>query len=212
MTLPASKQKNTKLYIPFGGKRLEGLSSNIRTLRKKNSKDGERHSMDLDGKLTVLEGESAFRTRSRTVGDLISADDDVQTETYVAYESQISCDSGSSSNSNLSISSRNSAKLMHSSANPATHSSSHSSSSSVNDGDGSPIWKPRNETNNIHVAKRSARPASESCVSPPPQARQMGRQKQSERQRHRSVERPNVGGLVLQANPSTKYSFRDTEC
>ncbi|XP_033741186.1 protein still life, isoform SIF type 1-like isoform X2 [Pecten maximus] len=153
MTLPqGGNGKTSKNYIPYGGKRLEGLvGSNVRTLRKKQANkilDGERHSMELDGKVNLLEGDS-FRTRSKTVGDLNvdDLDNESQAETYVACsEPQISADSKSScsSNSNLSTSSRNSgsAKLTFASANPVTHSSS---SISCDDG-GSPVWKPRHET------------------------------------------------------------------
>ncbi|OWF46649.1 Protein still life, isoforms C/SIF type 2 [Mizuhopecten yessoensis] len=60
MTLPqGGNGKTSKNYIPYGGKRLEGLvGSNVRTLRKKQSNkilDGERHSMELDGKVNLLE-------------------------------------------------------------------------------------------------------------------------------------------------------------
>jgi hypothetical protein len=76
MTVPSGSRDSLKSkYIPFGGKRLEALSSNPRsTLSKKrnsssNKNQDERHSMELDGKFSV-DDDGVFRTRSKTVGDL----------------------------------------------------------------------------------------------------------------------------------------------
>lgn len=210
MTLPqGGNGKTSKNYIPYGGKRLEGLvGTNVRTLRKKQSNkilDGERHSMELDGKVNLLEGDS-FRTRSKTVGDLNvdDLDNESQTETYVACsEPQISADSKSScsSNSNLSTSSRNSgsAKLTFASANPVTH-----SSSSINcDDGGSPVWKPRHET--IYGSKLS--PPSSSVSS---KVKSNSKHIQSDKASSDIVFKSETNTVVLK---QTSFSgFKDTEC
>ncbi|XP_021361265.1 protein still life, isoform SIF type 1-like [Mizuhopecten yessoensis] len=210
MTLPqGGNGKTSKNYIPYGGKRLEGLvGSNVRTLRKKQSNkilDGERHSMELDGKVNLLEGDS-FRTRSKTVGDLNVDDLDTesQTETYVAYsEPQISADSKSScsSNSNLSTSSRNSgsAKLTFASANPVTHSSS---SISCDDG-GSPVWKPRHET--IYRPKLS--PPSSSVSS---KVNSYNKHVQSDKASSNILYISDTNTVVLKQAPQS--GLKDTEC
>ncbi|XP_052808753.1 protein still life, isoform SIF type 1-like isoform X2 [Mya arenaria] len=89
MTVPANSQSSGKTkYIPYGGKRLEALSSNPRsTLSKKrnpsNSKaDVERHSMELEEKFR-LEEDALFRLRSKTVGDLNESDSEELDEGFV---------------------------------------------------------------------------------------------------------------------------------
>ncbi|KAL3882118.1 hypothetical protein ACJMK2_028489, partial [Sinanodonta woodiana] len=74
MTIPGATHNTRSKYIPYGGKRLEALSQNARTISNKRkghkNQDTERHSMEFEEKFRVLECESAIRTRSRTVGDL----------------------------------------------------------------------------------------------------------------------------------------------
>ncbi|XP_060603385.1 protein still life, isoform SIF type 1-like isoform X2 [Ruditapes philippinarum] len=89
MTVPSGSRDSLKSkYIPFGGKRLEALSSNPRsTLSKKrnsssNKNQDERHSMELDGKFSV-DDDGVFRTRSKTVGDLNESDLDESMEEFV---------------------------------------------------------------------------------------------------------------------------------
>lgn len=160
MTLPPNSQQSSKnKYIPYGGKRLEALSSNPRsTLSNKRSgsnsknQDLERHSVEFEEKFNVLETDPSFRTRSKTVGDLNEVSvEESESDTFVAgSHPQIAQNGGSdnSSCSNLSESSHTSslAKLEFSSANPVKYSSV-MSLSPVD----SPVWKPRNEAN---VAKQ----------------------------------------------------------
>ena len=94
-----------------------------------------------------------FRTRSKTIGDLIEAGQDENASFVVAPEPQGGSSSSkrgspSSSMSNLSSSSHSgSARLQYASSNPMNY-----SSTSVNSGGGgSPIWKPRSESVKLGV-------------------------------------------------------------
>ncbi|XP_061171231.1 protein still life, isoform SIF type 1-like isoform X4 [Saccostrea echinata] len=77
MALPNGNQTRNS-YVPYGGKRLESLNSNIRTLSKKRggkpsqSSEPDRHSLEFEEKVTVYldQSEPTFRTRSKTLGDL----------------------------------------------------------------------------------------------------------------------------------------------
>lgn len=211
MTLPQGGNKTNKNYIPYGGKRLEGLvGSNVRTLRKKQSNkvlDGERHSMELDAKVNLLEDDS-FRIRSKTVGNLNvdDLDGESQPETYVACSEQhMSTDSKSScsSNSNLSTSSRNSgsAKLTFASANPVTHSSS---STSCDDG-GSPVWKPRNESNQYLFGPKLSPPSTAVSSKVKNHSRHVQSDKSSD-----ILYRSETKSVVLKE--STHSGIKDTEC
>ena len=160
MTLPSNSQSSKNKYIPYGGKRLEALSSNPRsTLSNKrnasgsNSKnsDVERHSVEFEEKFSVLESDPSFRTRSKTVGDLNEVSDESENDAFVAASHPHLAQNGGSdgsSCSNLSESSQTGslAKLDFSSSNPVKYSSV-MALSPVD----SPVWKPRNEAN---VAKQ----------------------------------------------------------
>ena len=154
MTLPAGSQPVRNNYAPYGGQRLQKLPSNIRTLSKlrkgsAKSSDVDRHSAEFEEKIDVLECDdsSAFRIRSKTVGDLNDMDENektvcqnVSSDSQICHETKSSC----SSNSSLSSSSKasGSAKLTQASGNPLTF-----SSNSITQIEGSPVWKPRNESN-----------------------------------------------------------------
>ena len=156
MTLPQGSQPMKNNYTPYGGQRLQKLQSNVRTLSKLRkgcgkSSDVDRHSAEFEEKINVLEADdsSAFRIRSRTVGDLNDMNDDddnimcipVSSESQICHDTKSSC----SSNSSLSSSSKASgsaAKLTQASGNPLTF-----SSNNIAQIEGSPVWKPRNESN-----------------------------------------------------------------
>lgn len=74
MAVPSARQTAKTKYIPFGGKRLECLGSNPRTLSKKRggvkAPETERHSLDFEENFNNSEYDSMFRTRSKTVGNL----------------------------------------------------------------------------------------------------------------------------------------------
>lgn len=157
MTLPSNGSAKNK-YIPYGGKRIEALSNNPRsTLSKKrnssNSKapDVERHSMELEEKVQLLDDEGVFRTRSKTVGDLNEVSGEGESEGDLnLYQADIQHNGGGASSetsscSNLSVSSHSgsSAKLTFASANPLKFSSAKAQTPPM----GSPVWKPRNEAN-----------------------------------------------------------------
>ena len=154
MTLP-NQQSSKNKYIPYGGKRLEALSSNPRsTLSNKRSssssknQDAERHSVEFEEKFSVLETDPTFRTRSKTVGDLneVSGEEGEKDVFAMASQPELAQNGGSdnSSLSNLSETSHTSslAKLDFASANPVKHSSVMALSPID-----SPVWKPRNEAN-----------------------------------------------------------------
>ncbi|CAG2205438.1 Protein still life, isoform SIF type 1,Protein still life, isoforms C/SIF type 2 [Mytilus edulis] len=156
MTLPPGSQPAKGSYAPFGGQRLQKLPSNIRTLSKlrkgsAKSTDVDRHSAEFEEKINVLESEdsSAFRIRSRTVGDLNDMENDEDNNVYKpgSSEPQICIDTKSSCSSNSSLSSSSkasgsAAKLTQASGNPLTF-----SSGNLSQLEGSPVWKPRNESN-----------------------------------------------------------------
>ena len=161
MTLPSNSQSSKNKYIPYGGKRLEALSSNPRsTLSNKRSGSGsnsknpelERHSVEFEEKFSVLESDPAFRTRSKTVGDLMEVSgDESENDPFIAASHPHLAQNGGSDNfscSNLSESSHTGslAKLEFASANPVRYSSVMALSPMD-----SPVWKPRNEAN---VAKQ----------------------------------------------------------
>ena len=158
MTLPSNSQSSKNKYIPYGGKRLEALSSNPRSTlsNKRNSSantknSDERHSVEFEEKFSVLESDPSFRTRSKTVGDLNEVSDESESDTFVAVSHPHLAQNGGSdgsSCSNLSESSQTGslAKLDFSSSNPVKYSSV-MTLSPVD----SPVWKPRNEAN---VAKQ----------------------------------------------------------
>lgn len=126
----------------------------------------ERHSMDMDEKVGSIDFENVFRTRSKTIGDLIEAGQDENASFVVAPDprDQGSGGGGSgggggsssskrgspcSSMSNLSSSSHSgSARLQYASSNPINY-----STTSVNSGGGggSPVWKPRSESVKLGV-------------------------------------------------------------
>lgn len=155
MTLPNASQPSKSNYAPYGGQRLQKLPSNVRTLSKlrkgsAKSSDVDRHSAEFEEKLHVLECDdsSAFRIRSRTVGDLNDIDDEdknickpVSSESQISHDTKSSC-SSTSSLSSSSKASGSAAKLTQASGNPLTF-----SSNSIPQIEGSPVWKPRNELN-----------------------------------------------------------------
>lgn len=164
MGLPNGSQVK-KTYVPYGGKRLESLSSNNRTLSKKRGgkssqcSEPDRHSLEFEETVTLIDqADSGFRTRSKTLGDL--TDDDnleeagpVSRPAHSTADGSAHCSSDrqsvSSSNSSLSVSSRNSAKLTQASANPVKF-TSNVPSEVIN----SPVWKPRNESNVVYIKER----------------------------------------------------------
>ena len=218
MSLPnGGTQPNKKTYMPYGGKRLSSLQgSNIRTLSKirggQKSEDSakERYSMDFEEKVTLLvESEPSIRTRSRTVGDLNDASLDIpendpvssitQSTPHLSPERKSSC----SSNSNLSTSSRNSmsAKLTQASANPVTFSSSVNNS----DGSGSPVWKPRNESNMAYIDGNHLAAPSNAVGS------SLNTSQSSNIDCSDIVFRRNSKTIVLQ-QPHNFVKLKDTEC
>ncbi|GAB1600635.1 protein still life, isoform SIF type 1-like isoform X8 [Argonauta hians] len=74
MAVPSARQTAKTKYIPFGGKRLECLGTNPRTLSKMRgglkAPDVERHSVDFEENFNNCEYDSMFRTRSKTIGNL----------------------------------------------------------------------------------------------------------------------------------------------
>ena len=124
-------------------------SSQMLTLQKRRNPkcpDPERHSMDIDEKVSSIDYENVFKTRSKTIGDLIEASLDANASFVISPETRCSSKRGSpcSSMSNLSCSSHSgSARLQYASNNPVNY-----STTSVNSGGGggSPVWKPRSES------------------------------------------------------------------
>ncbi|XP_036357057.1 protein still life, isoform SIF type 1 isoform X5 [Octopus sinensis] len=74
MAVPSARQTAKTKYIPFGGKRLECLGANPRTLSKMRgglkAPEVERHSVDFEENFNNCEYDSMFRTRSKTIGNL----------------------------------------------------------------------------------------------------------------------------------------------
>ncbi|XP_056015232.1 protein still life, isoforms C/SIF type 2-like isoform X5 [Ostrea edulis] len=163
MTLPNGNQIRNS-YVPYGGRRLECLNSNIRTLSKKrggkpSQTEPDRHSLEFQENMTSMldQSEPVFRTRSKTLGDLTD-ENSLEEAGPVSRPTHLTVDSSahlttdrqsmSSSNSSLSVSSRTSAKLTQASANPVSF------TSNVPREINSPIWKPRNESNLVYLKDR----------------------------------------------------------
>ncbi|XP_071133546.1 protein still life, isoform SIF type 1-like isoform X4 [Mytilus edulis] len=198
MTLPPGSQPAKGTYAPFGGQRLQKLPSNIRTLSKlrkgsAKSTDVDRHSAEFEEKINVLESEdsSAFRIRSRTVGDLNDMENDEDNNVYKpgSSEPQICIDTKSSCSSNSSLSSSSkasgsAAKLTQASGNPLTF-----SSGNLSQLEGSPVWKPRNESNvMVHKGPHLCVPSS-------------------------AISSSLVNSAMLNNNLSNKFpDIKDTEC
>ncbi|CAL1547658.1 unnamed protein product [Lymnaea stagnalis] len=156
--------------------------------RRMKSSDTERHSMDLDNKVSDMDVDSAFRTRSKTIGDLNEASMDesggfVPGTLEPAVTDKNNKESSScSSNSNLSCSSQTgsqtgSAKLQYASADPL-----HYSSGSINSGDrtgaSSPVWKrvesklkATHQQEDSHSTKSGGGSSNNSAESIPPPRR-----------------------------------------
>ena len=148
-------------HIPHGNKRPETLVTNPLVMRSAGKKGGRqinsdivRHSIDLDDRVVSSDsscfndavagsgGIADFHTRSQTLTDLNKVvDDDVKS-------------GGSSSQSTGGSDYHNSAKLVHSSNNPTSYSSS---TNIHQDTLGSPIWKPRHTTKHLRTASDDSR-------------------------------------------------------
>ena len=186
-------------------------------VHKKYSKQSQpelvRHSMELDEKFSLPQCDSEFPTRSQTFSDLnnivLSQDDDDtdNSDTYLA---------NSQSTITSSESRYGSAKLLHSSQNPTTYStSSGSSATSVmsgskkeaakDSGATSPVWKPRHDSKPVkHVQLQS----------PQTQARQMQKTAFSQQgYTDYATIRYDEQKAALMLNPNVAYiEYEDTEC
>lgn len=218
---PAVKAPAKGKYIPLGGKKLEGLPTNPRNPgKKRNGKDPqqpERHSMNLEENVHSLEYDNTFRTRSKTIGDL---NNEVEEEETLASPFMTGSDlqmvpfmtgsepqitqtraSPSSSTSNLSGSSHGSAKLLHASANPTSFSAPVPNKNA----DGSPIWKPRDDSPSL---------PSPTYENPPPMSQGPVNSRASVYGDCSEIVYRNDNATLFFNDPSTQAqsTFKDTEC
>ncbi|XP_064601963.1 protein still life, isoform SIF type 1-like isoform X2 [Liolophura sinensis] len=218
---PPVKAPGKGKYIPLGGKKLESLQTNPRNAgKKRNGKDPqqpERHSMNLEENVHTLEYDNTFRTRSKTIGDL---NNEVEEEDTLASPFMTGSDlqmvpfmtgsepqitqtraSPSSSTSNLSGSSHGSAKLLHASANPTSFSAPVANKNA----DGSPIWKPRDDSPTL---------PSPTYENPPPMSQGPVNSRASVYGDCSEIVYRNDNATLFFNDPSVQAqsTFKDTEC
>ncbi|XP_074662751.1 protein still life, isoforms C/SIF type 2-like isoform X1 [Tubulanus polymorphus] len=160
MTIPPNRPSLKMGYMTLEGKRCEhhqnrgntNSNKNPRAVAKQRTSSMERHSMGFDEAFDLSSFDVDFRSRSKTVSNLINMDPGVDLKDTVSEDpsditaSTLSAISTTSSTSFVSNTTDrgSAAKLLFASNNPLTY-SSHSSISAGTDSLSSPIWKPRQQ-------------------------------------------------------------------